>query len=132
MKETKDNVKKRVQWLLLAPVLVGLLYFLSFGPMEAFVIQTQDYCYPVGAELAELGSIARFYGPLVSTFDRVRLLPVLVSYVNGWYAVRRCVTAPFGCAEPYAVPNHEQSNVEPSPGTYSGKAADGLTGNAQE
>jgi len=98
-----------------SPLMVLLLYILSFGPMDAFVIRTQDYMAPTdGAELPESEGIVKFYDPLISTFDRAKLLPVLVSYANVWYALRQCVTGPFGCERPYAVPNQKESNVGPS------------------
>ena len=109
------NASKRkwLVWGAASPLMVLLLYILSFGPMEAFVIRSQDYMYMYedGDEMPEYGGIAKFYGPLVSTVDRARLQPVLVLYVNAWYALRRCVTAPFP-ERHYVVPNQEESNVE--------------------
>ena len=108
------NASKR-KWLVCvaaSPLMVLLFYILSFGPMEAFVIRSQDYMYPDGVEVPESGGIVKFYGPLVSTFDRVRLHPVLVLYVNAWYALRRCVIGSFEYERIYTVPNQEESNVE--------------------
>ena len=98
-----------------SPLMLLLLYILSFGPMDAFVIRTQDYMGPpYGLELPESEGIVKFYYPLVSTFDRAQLLPVLVSYANVWYALRQCVTWPFGGERRYVVPNQKESNVVPS------------------
>ena len=109
------STRKWLVWVAASPLVGLLLYILSFGPMDAFVIRTQDYMgHPDGAELPESGGIVKFYDPLVSTFDRAKLLPVLVSYVNVWYALRQCVTGPFGCESPYTVPSQKESNVDPS------------------
>ena len=132
------NVSKRkwLVWMAASPFMVLVLYILSFGPMDAFVIRTQDYMAPTdGAELPESEGIVKFYDPLISTFDRAKLLPVLVSYVNVWYALRQCVTWPFEGETRY-VPNQEESNVVPSlqhrsPTNSSNKTQEGIGDSAE-
>jgi hypothetical protein len=83
--------------------------------MEALVIRTQDRLYMDGEEPPEPGTVAKLYFPLISGCEKLGLLPPLIWYVNGCYAVRDFIALPFrlfSYQEPYGVPKKTKETAE--------------------